>query len=287
MIVKKVVDASGLRSSVLEQYLAASPGNFAVITDFALFEMFKGNAAVNVRKSVAIISRFPKQVIQLKPHGEIARLNLRRKGLQKRLHDERETKGLIEFCREITRGHKLSERLAREIAIRGGAAERLLENFSRQAEPIRTAITRLADRTAPDELTALRKGLPLPPAFTEQFVRDVMGITALHLRAVLGVNKMPSAEDALFSFTFRYAVCAYALALRWLKEGGHNTAQPSTLRNDFVDMAYAAYATLFDGLITEDRKLEDMTSSLAGFYEMYSQTFSASRRRADKNYTEW
>ena len=258
MIVKKVVDASGLRSSPLELYLAASPGNFAVVTDFALFEIFKGNAAVNVRKSVAIISRFPKQVIQLRPHGEIATLNLRRKGLQKRLQDERETQGLIEFCRDVMRAEKPDERLAREIAIRGAAAERLLESFTRQAVPIRTAITRLADRTCPDNLSALRKGLPASPAFTEQFVRDVMGITALHFRALVGMKKMPTAEDALFSYTFRYAVCAYALALRWLKEGGHDTAQLGTLRNDFVDMAYAAYATFFDGLITEDRKLEDM-----------------------------
>ena len=83
---------------------------------------------------------------------------------------------------------------------------------------------------------------------------------------------MPSAEDALFSFTFRDAVCAYALALRWLKEGRHDTAQPA--RSGTISLiSRTPPCDLLDGLITEDRKLEGMCKLARWIHECILDVF--------------
>jgi hypothetical protein len=62
----------------------------------------------------------------------------------------------------------------------------------------------------------------------------------------------------MYSFPFRFALCSYVLALHWAVKGGYRTATVTRLRNDFTDTTYASYATFFDGLITLDRKLNEI-----------------------------
>jgi hypothetical protein len=46
------------------------------------------------------------------------------------------------------------------------------------------------------------------------------------------------------------------LNLEWGTKGGLEGASPKTIRNDVTDMSYVAYASLYDGLITNDEKME-------------------------------
>jgi hypothetical protein len=54
------------------------------------------------------------------------------------------------------------------------------------------------------------------------------------------------------------AVSAFFLALDWISVGGAKNVRPDRMRNDLVDINFAAFATYFDGLITEDQKLIDI-----------------------------
>jgi hypothetical protein len=78
---KKVVDASALRTRTLREFLAASPTNVAVLPEMVALESFKGDAVVNLPRSLGILGAFPKQVLVLRPNEEIVRLDPRRKGL--------------------------------------------------------------------------------------------------------------------------------------------------------------------------------------------------------------
>jgi hypothetical protein len=79
---KKVIDASALRTPALRAYLAASPANFAVLPEMAALESFKGDAANNLKRSLEIVGAFPRQILVLKPNEEIVKLDPRRKGLR-------------------------------------------------------------------------------------------------------------------------------------------------------------------------------------------------------------
>src|SRR5436190_23583261 len=101
---KKVIDVSALRSAALEDFVAASPTNMAVITDYASMESFKGDPAINIRRSLAILSRFAKQVVVLKSTAEICALRPRVSGLHSRFLDRRQTKGFPKYCRALLNG---------------------------------------------------------------------------------------------------------------------------------------------------------------------------------------
>ncbi len=85
-----------------------------------------------------------------------------------------------------------------------------------------------------------------------------MGLTANAFKSDLKFDPLPTADNALFSFTFRYAVCAYAMSLKWVADSGYATVKVEKLQNDYIDMVYAAYATFFDGIITHDGKLREI-----------------------------
>jgi hypothetical protein len=258
VIVKKVVDVGALRSVELEDYLAESRGHFAVITEFTTMEMFSGNPQVNVRKSLSMISKFPEQVILLKGNAKISKLASRSAGLQRRLQDHRKTRSFVEYCRILSSNGVANSALTHDIAGKGKVAREWRDQMTRQAESVRRGLANLADRIKPEDLKALRIGQLASSAFTDQVVRDIMGLTALHFRDVVRLDPIPSSDEALFTFPFRYAVCAYALSLKWVIDGGHTNAKSETLRNDYIDMTYSAYATFFDGLITKDTKLQEL-----------------------------
>jgi len=56
---------------------------------------------------------------------------------------------------------------------------------------------------------------------------------------------MPDSKQVLFSLPFRYVVCSYALSLKWVFEKGYVGASCEKLRNDYIDVTYSAYATIF------------------------------------------
>lgn len=258
VIVKKIVDAGGLRSPSLEDYLSQSRGHFAVMTEFVTMEMFGGNAAINVRESLAIISRFPSQVILLKGNAKISKLTGRPGGLQKRLQDERKTQAFVRYCRALFHNTVPAGTIARDIADKGDAARQWMDRILQKTASVRSGLENLEKRIDAEDLKAIRRGHVASPAFTNQVVADIMGLTALHFRDVACLHRMPSDEEALFTFPFRYAVCAYTLSLKWVIDRGYANAKSTTLKNDYIDMTYAAYATFFDGLITKDKKLQEL-----------------------------
>lgn len=74
----------GSPNSDLEEYLKKD--NFIVLSDYACMEMYKGESVTNLRKSLEIIKKYPKQVLILKNTSQIIKLdNMKGKGLQKRL----------------------------------------------------------------------------------------------------------------------------------------------------------------------------------------------------------
>ncbi|WP_137898907.1 hypothetical protein [Sphingomonas sp. 2SG] len=69
-------------------------------------------------------------------------------------------------------------------------------------------------------------------------------------------------------FAFRYSLCCLLYYMIWVREG--RTSRPSARRvNDVVDMQVAAMATFFNGVLSADAGLQDISfgarSVLRGF----------------------
>lgn len=255
---KKIIDAGALRSSNLKDYLISSKSNFAIINDYAGMEAFKGDAFANVRYSLKILSEFPNQVIILKSTKEISGLRVKKKGLLSRMTDENQTKGFNEYCQALFKNSVGKRRIAEDIE---NKARKSAEHFAKllvDAEKIRSGIDEIAKSYHGEDLKDLRTGKPISSRLAKRILRDILTITMLHYRDVIGWDVLPDEKNVIYSFPFRYALCSYSLNLKWISEGGYQSVQQHKLRNDFTDMIYAAYATFYDGIITEDKKLEEM-----------------------------
>ncbi len=258
MVIKKIIDAGALRSPELETFLSMSRQHFAVITDYATVEMFYGDPQVNLRRSLQIISRFSAQVIILKSNAQIWKLIPRNSaGLKRRLQDDRKTRNFSKYCRALFGDADRSQRLSAGIAEFGNSVQETRERFTRLSVSIRTAIGELEGQFTPDDLRAIRAGEKPSLSFSEHALTNIMGLTALYFRDVVRADPMPDLHQVLFSLPFRYVVCSYALSLKWVFEKGYAAASREKLRNDYIDVTYSAYATIFDGLITKDKKLRE------------------------------
>jgi hypothetical protein len=63
---RKVVDSNFMQREELRSYLAASTNNYAVLTEDAALEAYKGNTLASIFPSTEIVAGYPKQVIVLK-----------------------------------------------------------------------------------------------------------------------------------------------------------------------------------------------------------------------------
>lgn len=100
-ITRKVVDSNQLRSPQLEAYLSKSKTNFAVLTDYASMEAYKGDTLVTIYESMAVLSKYPEQVIILKTTGVLCGLSGRGPGLQRRLIDQSQSSEFGIYCQRL------------------------------------------------------------------------------------------------------------------------------------------------------------------------------------------
>jgi hypothetical protein len=71
-------------------------------------------------------------------------------------------------------------------------------------------------------------------------------------------RKLPDFTALPNAFLFRFAIAGYVVALRCIKEGGAKGASPENIRNQMVDAMFATYATYFDGILTKDRRCQEI-----------------------------
>lgn len=110
----------------------------------------------------------------------------------------------------------------------------------------------------PSDLKALRKDEELSEDFMDRITKNIIELTKLLLAKHPDVKTLPKFDLLRNSYIFRFTVCAYFLSLRWIKDGGIDQLSPQKLRNDVVDMSYATYGTYFDGLLSMDKKMNEI-----------------------------
>ena len=107
---RKIVDRNFLQSPQLREYLSGSRNNFAVLTDYAAMEAFKGDTLANISQATEILSEYPKQVIVLKSTGVICQLKGRRCGFTPRMPaSDNNDVGFSDSLRMVVEHERLSE----------------------------------------------------------------------------------------------------------------------------------------------------------------------------------
>jgi hypothetical protein len=232
----------------------------AVLTDYAAMEAYKGDTLVSIYNSMSILSEFPKQVVVLKNTLVVCGLSGRGSGLQQRLIDTGQTKDFGAYCRNLARAKSGDSRLQGQLlALSRDATQHLEERMLADAYALPTAIEHIAGTYTPAELIALRTVAPYSAQMIRKAIASVLHIALDMFQNHPRVRSLPERDEMPNTFIFRAALCAYLLALDWISVAGAQgakSASPKTIRNDMVDVNFAAYGTFFDGLLSGDVKVQ-------------------------------
>jgi hypothetical protein len=251
---RKVVDSNYLGTKELRDYLAASSENKAVITDYAEMEMLKAETLEAFLKSTDILAQYPKQALLAKTTGVAANLRGRKKGLKKRLTDKKRTRTFRNWCRrreQIKKGdHAFEEERKRARAEAIGHLDHMFVNIKGLKDDLDA---HAAQHYTADELSILRTRKPLTPALEAKLFDGIMDFALKLFGANPDQHELPPAAELPYAFTFRFALCANLHALHWIAAGGAKDRKLEKFRNDLVDVAFVAFATCFDGLLSNDK----------------------------------
>lgn len=254
---RKIVDSNFLREPALRDYLSESTSNFAVLTDYSAMEAYKSRSLNTLYESMSILKQHPEQVIVLKNTLVVCGLGGRTSGLQDELIDEDQTRGFVTYCRALEAAESGDEAVLDQLLDnRAAAVHQLDERMLRDATTLSDAIDGIAQTYSREDLRTLRTGGPLSTGMISRLLEHVLFTTRAFFETHPSVRQWPSIEELPNTFLCRVALCAHLLALEWIAVGGAKGARPERLRNDLVDANFAAFATYFDGLLSNDEKCQ-------------------------------
>lgn len=252
---KVVVDTNQLQSEALRAYLSKSKSNFAVLTDYAAMEAHKGDTLASIHKSMAVLCDFAKQVIVLKGTRTACGLRGRPAGLQRRLIDETQTTNFPTYVEHLRLAQNGNRHVQEQLLDLGREATSHLDRMLKDAETTGAVMDDIATLYSKDERRAIRLGETYTSALVDKTVKNILHIAGTGFRDHPNAIFIPTYTELPNTYIFRLALCTYLLALDWGSKGGARDANPARLRNDFVDMNFAVYATYFDGLMSADAKV--------------------------------
>jgi len=264
MGVQIVVDTNCLQSDRLARFLEASRTNFAVMPDYVSMEMHNLPSPDLVRGNYRVLSGHSRQVKVLKGTRVCCSLHGRAAGLRRRLIDARQSVEFPKFAAAVANAESRSDALLRQRMTWG---KRDIERLNESAEGMAVDIPQIIEEVFSDaDLAIIRRGARYPLSLINKLM-DLVFATAWNLFDHHPDRpKLPPPNEMINTVIFRFALCMALQMLRWVRTGRDRTAGQQRwdrVRSDMVDSHIAAYGTFFDGIMTEDRKVESVHGEAA------------------------
>lgn len=259
-----VIDSSMLQSEDLRRFLGVSVTNFAVLPDFAWFELYKQKSVEAIVTALSVIGDFPEQIIVLKSGREIAEIDPRTPvmtSMMQRTDVAHHIRGMVTTLNGPDRDEpEVSAQLER---LWSGAVN-LLPGMIEGAQDIVTSLPEMAEQMfAAEQLRIIRRNM----RYTQDMFSSIFGAADQIWETLSGGNPDQIQSSRLKEFKTRTYLYRYALAiviylLWWIKNGNQAQKRLDRTRNDLIDLSFAVYGTYYEGLMTADKKAEWMHQSL-------------------------
>jgi len=253
-----VVDTGMLRRPELADFLAKSPGNRVAVSDNTRSECCQGDALRNMESSLRILSRHADQVVILRSEQDLAhRFSADKQVSRADLVDRTQTRHFPGFCEGIRAALAGDLALVRELRKLQEDANKRRTAMKNDVGHLREGITKLAEDLGAERMARIRRhevltdeDLRLCFSMIIRLTRDYFD----YFEPTQGLT--PENSVVASSYPFRKALAGFALIVSWLERGGIGNAKTEKLRNDVIDTNVAAFATYFDGVLTNDSKLQ-------------------------------
>lgn len=247
---RKVVDSNYLQSPGLIAYLSGACSNEVVITDYLAIELYQTASEYAISEGLEALYKCSKQVLVSKNTIPLCGLNGRKRGLAKRVIDQRQTEdfrkasSLVALSREkhfkfIVREHSVAakEQLARMLDD--------VPNFKKSAEMVLSGYTK-------QDLKIIREIAPYTQNLYEKQAELIFKLTNYLIQSHPRKPEYKSVYELTNTYLFRYAVSVVFLITWKISLGGISDVSERKLRNDMIDMHFVTLATYFDGLLSND-----------------------------------
>lgn len=255
---RMVVDSNCLRSPELEAYLAKSPRNMAVLTEFVLLEAQKKNPLLTLAESTRILSHFSRQVLILRPSSKLLRFHGESSGLQKRLIDGRRSADFGRFCKSVRAAAAGNEAVSDEISREARIAQSHIAALTEAAPTILDLFRANVDRFTPNEIKILRSRSPRPFPVQKKLLDMVFQSAAEVAAGAMLRPRKWAASDIVNLPVVRYCLCMMLLFIRWIEKGRQPVVRNDSVANDVIDANIAAYSTYFDGVLSDDANVQSL-----------------------------
>ena len=255
---RKVVDTNCLQEEALRAYLSSSADNYAVLTDYAAMEIYKGDTLAGIYGRMEILAQYPTQVLVLKGTQNICSLTGRAATAQTLLIDETQTREFPEYCHNLLAAKRGDLSLQRQLLKHGREATAHIDRMLVDMSTLSSGIDLMAKSYSPAELKILRRREKYTPQMLEKLIQNILSLANELFKEHPNVTVVPTAPEIRDTFIFRFALCGYVSILKRIEDGGAGKTKPDRLRNDVVDMNFAAFATYFDGLLTSDKRAHEI-----------------------------
>lgn len=254
-----IIDANQLRSQKLTTFLSESENNKIAFTDFACMETLKGDPTINAYLSLKVPAEFPTQVIVLKNTREIIQETCSgSNSLPENLIDKEQTENFRIFYSQIQKAHEGDAALKQGLLKLGHDATKYIDGMKKDAQSFIDATKQFKTRFSDSDLKILRKGDIYPKDLIYRIVAEILELTDFLITTHPDNLSLPDWPSVNKHYIFRYSICGYLLRLKWLSSGGIEQYPIEKMRNDLVDMTYAAHATYFGGLLSDDGKVNEI-----------------------------
>lgn len=244
-----VVDSNYLQSEKLEKYLSKST-NEVILTDQVSYEAIGSD----IYKSFEIISRHAEQVFVLKRTGKIVKLSLKSAGLQKRLIDEKDSKRFRMICKKNQNPHNIDQAFMNTLKSIKHEVDADLLRINNEAAKMGELMLDYFSSMSKNEAAELRSGPPYNDIALGFIFEKIKKLTMQLFQEVVDFKDSKYYNEFYNSYLFRSGVCGYFLAQEWYLAGGLNDVKAKKMMNDLIDVQIAAYATYFDGFLSNDKK---------------------------------
>ncbi|QQM29628.1 hypothetical protein JET14_15125 [Martelella lutilitoris] len=264
MIQRLVIDSNMLQSEYLRHFLDTSSTNFAVLPDFAWFEIYKQRSIEAVASALSVIGDFPEQIVVLKSGRDIAEIDPRMPAMLPLMQYGDAADSIREMV-NILNGPSRNEPAIRDQLDRlWDGAVNSLPGMLEGAQDIMTSLPEMSEQMfKAQHLRIIRQN----SRFTPEMFSSIFGAADQIWETLSDGGRHRSAPSAFdehktHTYLYRYALALVIYLLWWIRNGNQPQKRLERTRNDLIDLSFAVYGTYYEGLMTSDKKAGWMYENL-------------------------
>lgn len=245
----KVVDLNYLRDDKLDAYLTAS--DFGVLFEYHLMEMSKGSPLRNLRKSLRKVAAAPDRFVLCKAVVDLISITGSGRDTSPRdLIDSTASANLSGFCRRINEpeGSILQDPMFTNLV--ASSQQYFAQREVDAAQVVDYIVRTLRNGLKKEQVKSLRLTQTVEPPLTAWIFKEASSLAKvqLQLKGYVIINLTQC-------MGFRYMLAGYLLCLHWMISGGIDSLPIRKMVNDITDMMYIALGTYFDGILTNEIRM--------------------------------